>query len=378
MKYYTTKEAAAFLQVDRKTIQNYRKAGILIPDKFGANNSVLYSEEQLIRTVRSLLAKISPSGETFLKNNPQVGKRYQTILDAFEADKIPIDISLKKIVSCNDKLTKTVFSLSEEEYFDVLQKGLNVAVTETIMRSKKIQTHFTLNGGGFATLKGPLNEYDHAIFDVCNSAREANFIGITRDSLFRILTGGKNKNTRPTPSQAIAIFESLKRLMTVIEIDFSQTREKIPKYKDIPNKIISPILPCTILHNVLVNGQRTTLVRFTDESPLMKIARVKKQIINYPVYLRDITNQNNTTLVIMIKSYVIRRVLEIILHNMTPTITFDDLLKHCDLTNANRWQKQDARKIILDIMENIKSKGIIKSFEMTKKDGSYYSISITF
>ena len=75
---------------------------------------------------------------------------------------------------------------------------------------------------------------------------------------------------------------------------------------------------------------------------------------------------------------MIRRVLEIVLHKMTPTITFDDLFKHCDLTDANRWQKQDARKIILGIMENLKSEGTIKSFELTKKDGSFYGISISF
>lgn len=305
-------------------------------------------------------------------------KFFKTILDSFEVEKFQENISLDKIVSCNDKLTKNVFSLSADEYFDVLKNGRSVAITEIVSRGKKIQTYFTLNGGGIATFKRPLNEYDRAIFDVCNSAQAANFIGITRDSLFRALVGGKNNNSRPTPSQAVAIFESLKRLMTVIEIDFSLTRDKMPKYKDIPDKIISPILPCRILHNVLVNGQRTTIVRFTDESPLLKIARVKKQIITFPVSLRDITNQNNTLLVIMIKSYLIRRVLEIILHNMTPTITFDDLFKHCELTDANKWQKQDVRKIVITVMENLQSEGVIKSFELTKKDNSYHGVTITF
>ena len=305
-------------------------------------------------------------------------KFFKAILDFFEVDKFQENISLDKIVSCNDKLTKTVFSLSADEYFDVLKNGRSVAVTETILRGKKIQTHFNLNGGGIATFKCPLNEYDRAIFDVCNSAQAANFIGITRDSLFRALVGGKNRNTRPTPSQAVAIFESLKRLMTVVEIDFSLTRDKMPKYKDIPDKIISPILPCRILHNVLFNGNRTTLIRFTDESPLMKIARVKKQIITFPVSLRDVTNQNNTPLVIMIKSYVIRRVFEIVAHNMTPTITFDDLFKHCELIDATRKQKQDARKIVISVMENLKSEGVIKSFTLTKKGDSYYSVTITF
>lgn len=305
-------------------------------------------------------------------------KFFKAILDSFEVEKFQENISLDKIVSCNDKLTKNVFSLPADEYFDVLKNGRSIAITEIVSRGKKIQTHFTLNGGGFATFKRPLNEYDRAIFDVCNSAQTANFIGITRDSLFRALVGGKNRNTRPTTNQVNAIFDSLKRLMTVIEIDFSLTRDKMPKYKDVPDKIISPILPCRILHNVLFNGNRTTLIRFTDESPLMKIARVKKQIITSPVSLRDIINQNNTPLVIMIKNYVIRRVLEIIAHNMTPTITFDDLFKHCELSNPSRWQKQDARKIVLSVMNNLQSEGIIKSFKMTKKGDAYHSVTITF
>ena len=166
--------------------------------------------------------------------------------------------------------------------------------------------------------------------------------------------------------------------MTIIKIDFNQTREKIPKYNSVPAQIISPILPCIVLNNVLVNGQLTSLIKFTDESPLITIARAKKQIITSPVSLRNITNQNNTPLVIMIKSYVIRRVLEIILHKMTPSITFADVFKHCDLTDATRFQQRDARKIIRDIMKHLQSDGIIKSFETIKKDGSYYSATITF
>ena len=66
MKFYSTKEAADFLGISVRTIQNYRKAGILVPDKFGANNSVFYSEEQLIRTIHHLLTKTGTSGELLL------------------------------------------------------------------------------------------------------------------------------------------------------------------------------------------------------------------------------------------------------------------------------------------------------------------------
>lgn len=299
----------------------------------------------------------------------------KAILDSFEIEKFQTNSRLQNIVSPNDKLTKTLFSLPVDEYYDAIQKGISIAVTETTIRGKKIQTHFKLNGGGFATLKSPLNEFDRAIFDVCNSARAEGFFGLTRDSLFRALTGSHRS---PRPNQATVILESLKRLMTVIEIDFSHTRDKMPRYNSVKPKLISPILPCIILDNVLVNGQLTSLIKFTDESPLITIARAKKQIITSPVSLRDIANQNNTPLIITIKSYVIRRVLEIILHKMTPIITLADIFKRCDLTDADRFQQRNTRKIILDIIENLKSEGIIKSFEFTKKDGSYYSISITF
>lgn len=63
MKYYSTKEAADFLGINVRTIQNYRKAGILVPDQFGANNSVFYSEMALEQAVHHLVAQKAPSGE---------------------------------------------------------------------------------------------------------------------------------------------------------------------------------------------------------------------------------------------------------------------------------------------------------------------------
>ena len=392
MKLFTTKEAAAFLKVDRKTIQRYRQAGILVPDQFGANNTVLYSEMALLQACRSLLSKIDSSGDLHLKFHPQVATCYEAILESFtkktlegfgddvevQVEKFHFNTNVTKLITLNDKLTKTLFSLPADEYYDSLQNGTSIAVNETISRGKKIQSYFTLKSGSFAALRRPLNEFDRAVFDTCNSARAAKFIGITPDSLLRALVGGKNKNTRLSPNQSAAIFESLERLMTIIEIDFSQTCEKIPKYNSAPGKMTAQILPCQILENVLVNGQITTIIEFTDESPLLKIARAKKQLLTYPVSLLNIPRQNNTPLVIMIKSYVIRRVLEIIAHNMTPTITFADVFKHCELSDANRLQQYDARKIILDVMKHLQSDGIIKSFETTKKDGSYYSISLTF
>ena len=66
-KLLSTKEAAAFLGVSDRTIQNYRKDGILVPDQFGKNNSVFYSKKQLIEVVKRLIS----SGETFREDKTE-------------------------------------------------------------------------------------------------------------------------------------------------------------------------------------------------------------------------------------------------------------------------------------------------------------------
>ena len=309
-----------------------------------------------------------------------------------EKKKFQIQRRVKKIVSPNDKLSKTLFNLPAGEYADVIQNGRRDYVTEKIIRGKKIKTyfwlgiigvsegeeiptHFKVEGIGTVNICRPLNEYDRDVFVACISAQETGFEGITVDSLFRVITGDDKK--QPTPAEKTAILESIgKLLITAITIDFSEAREKMKKYDSVPKRLVGAILPCKYLDGVEVNGRKTAIIKFLDESPLITIARAKKQIISYPAALRDIPNQNNTPLVIMIKSYVIRRVEEIIQHNMTPTITFADVFNHCGLTEADKWQKQDARKVIAAIFETLKTNGKIKNFEFERDGNIYRAIKI--
>ena len=52
-KLLSTNETAEFLGVSERTIQRYRKDGILTPDLLGKNNSVFYSKKNLIQVVTS-------------------------------------------------------------------------------------------------------------------------------------------------------------------------------------------------------------------------------------------------------------------------------------------------------------------------------------
>ena len=63
---------------------------------------------------------------------------------------------------------------------------------------------------------------------------------------------------------------------------------------------------------------------------------------------------------------------------MTPTITLDDIFKKCRITDKSKRVKQSARETIDKFFVHLQSKGVIKSFEWTKKGNKFYSVKFTF
>ncbi len=125
--FYSTKGAAEFLGVSERTIQNYRKDGILIPDEFGKNNSVLYSKKNLIQVVKRLLA----SGETLLKFNPQVVKRYQKIL---EEDAQVVKRSSEGVKCSTDYKTRKKVTLPDDEDCEMVTSYPSSLAVPTIIQ----------------------------------------------------------------------------------------------------------------------------------------------------------------------------------------------------------------------------------------------------
>ena len=375
MKYLTTKEAADFLKISIRTLRRWVKSGrvsrSVAGDKFTGDGDKY--------TIQDL------EGVTNLKYSRKKGATGRGKGDIFSVEQLKkvqcenriatlqIQKKLNKITSPNDKLVKKIFNLPDYEWQDAITLGATIRITEKVLRGKKIQTRFEIEGIGSVEIARSLDEYDRAVLDACISAYAAGFEFITVDALLKVLTGSKHKDA-PYPAQKADFLESVDKLMsTLIKIDFSDTREKM--YSAAEPKLVSNILPCEYL-NLKVNGQSATVIHFLAESPIMKIARWKKQIITYPVELLAVPNLNNTLLVVTIKFYLIRRVLEIIQHHMTPTITFDDVFEKCGLADADKWKKQDARQIILKIMEHLKTNGVITGFEAVKRAGKFYSITI--
>ena len=293
-------------------------------------------------------------------------------------ENVQIYPSKKRIVP-NFKLVKVTQKLTDDK-FNKMINGKKGGIVEKKNHKKKsdIVTTYTISNLEGYNNSDPLNVIDYAVLSVCASEFDVGNRYTTAAIILRGLIGKVgNQNVRPRPDQYRAIINSVKKLMfTGIEIDLSVTNEKL-NY-DGKKKITSALLPAKIVETS-INGQVVEdVIYFLDESPLMEIARARKQIITYDAEILDVPNQNNTPLVIALKNYIIIRVLEIKLHKMTPTLTLDNIFQNCRIENHDKKTKLRAREYIDDFFKHLQAKGVIKSFEFVKKGNKFYSVKFTF
>lgn len=100
--------------------------------------------------------------------------------------------------------------------------------------------------------------------------------------------------------------------------------------------------------------------------------------MRYPADLLDVPNQNNTPLVIALKNYCVRRVVECKQHKLTPTLTLKDIFDKCRIKSATKLVKQRARDTIDKLFTHLKSKGFIQSYEWRKNANKFDAITFSF
>ena len=398
----STKEAAEFLGVSERTIQNYRKEGILIPDSFGKNNSVFYNKKILIQVVKRLLA----SGEKLLKFRPQVVKSYEQVVTSSSSsgDKLSPKVETnssssnsekkekKKIINVNlvpaskltfpnDKLTKVLFTRSAEQYLNILEHGGEI-LEKTFPKIGKIVTEYWLELIDKYTDKTPLNMFDKAVLTACTSEWVAGNKYTTPAIIYRHINGKNNgDNAQPSDTIKDLIMCSIKKMMcTQITVDMSEACKHLHYNNDEPLTLTAPILPCQYATGVFINGQKIgTVIEFFKESPLLRIARAKnRQLITIDKKLIDVQSQQNFTNNISVRHYTIQRVQEIKLHKLNPILTFDDIFQKCNLSNASRKEKCFARKTIIEIFHYLQAGGDITSFTIKKKKNKFEAIEFIF
>lgn len=288
----------------------------------------------------------------------------------------------KQRIVPNCKIAKVITNLDDTQ-FDKMLQGNKRGLIEMKNHKKhgKITTLYTIVNNDQSNDTDPLSEFDRAVLSVCVSEWEAGNRHTTPAIILRGLTGKntKNGNGNLHKDQRAAILHSVQKMMgLIINIDLSNVNQKLNYNGGQVQKITEAILPCKHV-STSINGQIVddTIV-FLDESPIMKVARDRKQILTFDSELLDIPNQNNTQMNITVKNYAMCRVQECILHKLQPTITFNDLFEKCRISNAHGEIKRRAREVLIAFFEHLKSKGVISSFELVKKSTAFYSIKFTF
>lgn len=285
---------------------------------------------------------------------------------------------IRAVVPC-DKLSDIIFEFLPKEYEEIIMNHAECSCWER-KGSKEVVTPFWLAPAEeYVDLK-PLNAFDRVVLYAAISAYEQGYQFLSFKMMLSAMTG-EDKN-RVRSEQFEAIKAAVKRLMTVITINLKPLLKAFPKYKKRhvgASELISPILPCKLC-DVEINGQRTLAIELLGESPLMTVAKLKQQLITYDLKPLAVPNQNNTPTVIVLKDYLLRRIKlmrsSTRKHGLSNKILFQTLYENCGLADADKWQKQDARKVISETLNHFKAEGVIKNFEFERQGNTYHAIKI--
>ena len=288
-------------------------------------------------------------------------------------------------VECNDKMTKLLFSRTAKVY----KKMMNGAIAGVIEKKnhkkngRLVSKYSVQNAEGYED-DNPLTEFDRDVLGIIISEYLSGNRYTTVNIIHRALIGKVGEvGIYPFKNQQEAIINSVVKLMATI-VDFSSVSESLKEmnYTDNDGNTVllrySNLLFADIV-DAKINGQEMEgVIFFKANSPLFDIANAKSQVIRYPHELLDVPNQNNTPRIISLKKYVMRRICEIKLHKMTPTITFDDVFQKCRMTNSLRSVKQDARNAIVNLFQHLKDKNFISDFQLVQHRNKFISVKFSF
>ena len=295
-------------------------------------------------------------------------------------NKIQVQRRAKKIEP-DDKLSNHVFNIPAKKFANILDNHKRCGCVEGHKNGVKVVTNYWLELiEGYVDLS-PFTPFHREVLFAAISAYEQGVRVITFRTTLHSLTGGNQ--TRVRNDQFEAFKAAFDRLGSVrIKIDLAPLFKAYPKYaanfkgnRD-RAELVGILLPLTYLETE-INGQKNLTVKLLDESPLMTVAKLKKQLLTYDTAPLAISGQNNTPQVITVKNFLLRRIELIKQRGLNSSILFDTLYKECGLADADNGKKRDTRKVIADILNSFKADGVIKNFEFERRGNAYRSIKIT-
>ncbi len=377
--FYSTNTVATILGVDEKTLRKWRDKKIFLEDKISHVGIYLYSHERVLEMKlvcqKSIGKKAHPDSLVHLlasENGVNTPKK-------LNIQNVPSKI----IYFPNDVLAKKLFNLTEDDFKKACQEPVDLVEIKKHKKFGKITSPFKIivDQNAIFTLSEPVDQFDFDVLIICISEYYIGNRYITPAIIYRGLTGKVGTDAMPSKDQLSAIMHSIEKLMRLqIDITLTDYCQKLNCNDGHSLRIVANLLPSEYSTETTINGKETTIIHLLAESPIWRIAcHIKNhQVLSFKADLLNIPHQQNTAMNIKVKHYVLRRILEIISHNLTATITFADVFKNCRLENEPRVIKLRVREFMTELFEYFKSKELIKDYTINKRGRAFYSISFTY
>ena len=290
----------------------------------------------------------------------------------------------KQLIVPNDRISKKLFNLTLDDLQDWIAQHKSIDFLE-IQRHKKFgeiisPIQLSVDDETF-TISEPLDQFHCAV--LCAGISELYFGNhqTTPAIIYRAITGKVGDNdANPSKNQLADILSAFELLMRLqMNYDMSNYCQMTSCNDGNPITLISSLLPCRMLKSSTANGKDTSIIELLGESPLLLSAQVKNnQLLTYDNNLLNVRNMNNSRMNIAAKHYGMRRVQESSLHRqISPTIKLADYFNKLRIENAHAQVKKDAREVLVTFFEHLQAKGVIKSFELTKKGNAFDALHFT-
>lgn len=366
--FYSTKGSAKFLGISVRKLQYLRQAGVLKPDKYGKNNSVFYSEQQL----QNFLSVKSYRDD----NNLEIMK-----------------VELQKSIKSDDETEHNSHLLSvlpPQHYNELTKVGNKLCKVEPGEYFKtafdKAETIFVFarldyeNDDGVKISK-KLDRVDDLILNAIYSFSRAGLKQFTARNILQHMFGNVSDHFQEESVNIIE--EHLEKLMwarlTLTHKDGmgNDKAVTIRGQQYFPSMLRENLLDVTMLElKSPTFGKRMTVYRLNRKSALFKYAESLNQITSWSVKYMAVPCRKTLQNAVII-NYLLTKIALIKNqknHYLNVGILFDTLFLDLELDVNTRKKKKLIRDAIEQMMKYWVKIGLLYSYKFEKMGQAYYKM----
>lgn len=304
---------------------------------------------------------ITQASDMFLPPQIAHGQRLQEKKDkstACQDDEKPIERTTKKIKDRCIPQTKTTKALFEDGHIFSWSDKSELKLTEGEKLS--VVLSLDLENVQGVTAAVALDEYDYAMYSIICTLVEAGNPVMSLRMIFQAMAGREVTLSEKTKKEMLRSIEKLESL-------------KVRMQKD-DNYMFGRVLNCYIGGAVL-NGKDTPQCLIVTGTPMLyRMAESQKLIRRVPEAAYSIPDISNTRKMVILKSYIFRRIAT---KNLSKTILFSTMYEKVLGKEYSKTEQARLRKAAVKIFAHCKEIGWLKEYNIVAAGREkYYGVQI--